>query len=154
MTLRFNFRISTALDMVAVGLSWLCLVHCLALPLLILLFPLLGTLISHAAFHQLILIAVLPTTAIALGIGYRQHRTKRVALLGLAGVASLVFAAFALHSMHAHHLETWVTVAGVIALALAHVINFRRCHLAGHAHLHGGGAPEQNGNSQFYPRQS
>lgn len=129
----FNAKLSSILDAFAVGLSGLCLVHCLALPLLIALFPLLGaTLIDHEAFHQIILIAVLPTSAIALGVGYSRHRHKPVAVLGSVGVAALVFAAFALHAFHAHHLETWITVAGGIALALAHTINFRRCRHGAH----------------------
>lgn len=130
-----NAKWSSVLDTVAVGLSGLCLVHCLALPLLIALFPLVGasfSLIDHTTFHQLILVAVIPTSALALGSGYRRHRHKPAALLGIAGVAALVFAAFALHAFHAHHLETWVTVAGGLTLALAHVSNFRRCRHADH----------------------
>lgn len=127
-------KMSSVLDSVAVGLSGLCLVHCLALPLLIALFPLLGaSLIDHETFHQLILIAVIPTTAISLGAGYRRHRHAPVAVLGIIGVAALVFAAFALHTLHAHYLETWVTVAGGLTIASAHVGNFRRCRHAGHA---------------------
>lgn len=101
-----NAKWSSVLDSIAVGLSGLCLVHCLALPLLIALFPLVGAsfeLIDHTTFHQLILVAVLPTSALALGSGYRRHHHKPAALLGIAGVAALVFAAFALHAFHAHH---------------------------------------------------
>lgn len=127
-------KLSSLLDSLAIALSGLCLVHCLALPALIVLFPLLGaTLIDHESFHQLILIAVVPTTAIALGTGYLRHKSNSIALLGLAGVAALVYAAFALHSMHAHAQETWVTVGGGLLLALAHTMNFRRCR----RHRHG-----------------
>lgn len=129
----YTFKLPSILDSVAIGLSGACLIHCLALPLALAVFPLLSvTLIDHEAFHQIVLIAVLPTTAIALGIGFTRHREKTVALLGAVGVAALVFAAFALHSLHAHHLETWVTVAGGITLALAHVGNFRGCRHADH----------------------
>lgn len=124
----FTTKMSSALDSLAIALSGLCLVHCLALPVLIALFPLLGVgLIDHESFHQVILIAVVPTTTIALGSGYIRHRYKRVAVLGIAGVAALVFAAFALHSLHAHAMETWLTVAGGLMLAFAHVLNYRRC---------------------------
>src|SRR5690625_3971385 len=95
----FTTNLSSVLDTFAIALSGLCLVRCLALPVVIALFPLLSvTLIDHEAFHHIILIAVLPTTAIALGLGYRRHRRTSVAALGTAGVAALVFAAFALHS--------------------------------------------------------
>ncbi|HLQ86232.1 MAG TPA: MerC domain-containing protein [Salinisphaeraceae bacterium] len=128
MKIHANIKLSSALDTFAVGLSGLCLIHCLILPLLVALFPLLGaTLMSHEAFHQIILIAVVPTTAIALGLGYRRHRHLPVAILGVTGIGALVLAAFALHSLRAHYLETWITVAGGIVLALAHISNFRRC---------------------------
>lgn len=136
-------KLSSVLDTLAIGLSGLCLLHCLALPLALALFPLVSaTLIDHTAFHQLILIAVLPTTAIALGAGYMRHRLKPVAVLGGTGVGALVFAAFALHSLHAHELETAVTVAGGIILALAHIGNFRGCR----HHNHGAGGLEPHDN--------
>lgn len=127
-------KASSLLDSLAIVLSGLCLVHCLALPALIALFPLLGaTLIDHETFHQLILIAVVPTTVIALGTGYYRHRSKSIAALGTVGIAALVFAAFALHAFHAHAAETWITVGGGLLLALAHTMNFRRCGRHRHA---------------------
>jgi len=145
MKLDSTAKMSSVLDTVAVGLSGLCLVHCLALPLLIALFPLFGaSLIEHETFHQLILVAVIPTTAVSLGAGYRRHRHRPVAYLGVAGVAALVFAAFALHALHAHHSETWITVAGGLMIASAHVGNFRRCRHAGHATGHCCGGSESH----------
>lgn len=129
-----TFKMSSVLDTVAVGLSGLCLVHCLALPLLIALLPLVGaTLIDHESFHQIILIAVVPTTAIALGSGYIRHRRAAIAALGAVGIGALAFAAFALHALHAHAMETWITVAGGLILAVAHIRNFRHCRHHGHA---------------------
>lgn len=124
----FTTKASSLLDSLAIALSGLCLVHCLALPVLIALFPLLSVnLVDHETFHQIILIAVVPTTAIALASGYRRHQRLLVAVLGISGVAALAFAAFALHAAHAHGMETWVTVAGGLILASAHVLNFRHC---------------------------
>lgn len=121
-------KASSLLDSLAIALSGLCLVHCLALPVIIALFPLLSLhLIDHESFHQIILIAVVPTTTIALASGYHRHRRKPVALLGLVGIGALAYAAFALHAEHAHALETWVTVAGGLVLAGAHVLNYRHC---------------------------
>ncbi len=134
----FTRKVSDKLDRTAVALSGICLVHCLALPLAIALFPLLGTtLIGHDTFHQLILIVVLPTTVVALAMGYRHHRSLWVAALGFLGAAALVFAAFAVHALHGENLERWVTVAGGVTLALAHIGNFRLCR---HAHGAAGGA--------------
>ncbi len=130
----FTHKVSARLDKTAVALSGICLVHCLALPLAITLFPLLGTtLIDHDTFHHLILFVVLPTTAVALAVGYRHHRSLWIAALGFLGVGALVFAAFAVHALHGESLERWVTVAGGITLALAHIGNFRLCR-----HTHSG----------------
>ncbi|GAB3674102.1 MerC domain-containing protein [Salinisphaera aquimarina] len=124
------------LDKTAVALSGLCLVHCLLLPLFIAVFPILGfTVVSHETFHQLILLLVIPTTVIALGMGYRRHHSRVVATLGLAGVAALVVAAFAVHELGTEALERGVTVAGGLLLAAAHLRNFRLTR-AGHDHGH------------------
>lgn len=130
----FTRKLSSTLDSLAIGLSGLCLVHCLALPVLIALFPILGFgLVDHESFHQIILVAVIPTTTLALGAGYRRHRRKAIALLGTIGVAALTYAAFALHAQHAHAMETWVTVAGGLILSIAHIANYRHCSHARHA---------------------
>jgi len=120
------------LDQTAVALSGLCLVHCLLLPVLLALFPLIGfDFMGHETFHQLILIVVVPTTAAALGVGCWRHRSGLVALLGTAGVAALIVAAFAVHAMGTLELERGVTVAGGLLLAAAHIRNFQ---LARHRH--------------------
>lgn len=124
----FTTKKSSLLDSLAIALSGLCLVHCLALPVLIALFPLLSVnLVDHESFHQIILVAVVPTTAIALVSGIMRHHRMLVAVLGIIGVAALTFAAFVLHAVHAHGMETWVTVTGGLLLASAHVLNFRHC---------------------------
>lgn len=114
------------LDQTAVALSGLCLVHCLLLPIVLAIFPLIGfSFMAHESFHQLILIVVVPTTVFALGAGCWRHRSMLVALLGTAGIAALVVAAFTVHAMGAQQLERWVTVAGGLLLAAAHIRNFQ-----------------------------
>lgn len=124
------------LDKTAVMLSGLCLVHCLLLPLVIAVFPVLGlSFVSHETFHQLILIVVIPTTLIALGVGVARHRSRAVALLGLTGIVALIAAAFVVHDMGSAALERWATVAGGVILAAAHIRNFqlsRALHLDTH----------------------
>lgn len=114
------------LDRAAVFLSGLCLVHCLALPVVLAVFPLLGgVFIPHETFHQLILVAVLPTTTLALGSGYRCHRQPGVLALGALGLAGLIAAAFIVHRLGAEELERVVTIASGLILACAHGWNFR-----------------------------
>ena len=52
-------------DRIAVGLSGLCLLHCLLLPLVITALPFL-TLIGESHFHVQMLVAVVPVTAVAI----------------------------------------------------------------------------------------
>lgn len=124
------------LDRAAVCLSGVCLVHCLALPLLLVMFPLLGEFfVPHETFHQLILVAVLPTTILALGSGYYRHRRLGVLALGALGLMGLIAAAFTVHRLGAEDLERTITIAGGLILAGAHGWNFRltRAHRAQHA---------------------
>lgn len=129
------------LDGLALVLSGVCLVHCLALPVALTLLPTLAAgLLDHAEFHQLMLIVALPTSLLAFGIGCRRHRRWDIAALGGTGLALLVFAAFALHAWGDGALERYVTIAGGLILAAAHVQNFRACRHAGCEHA--GGARE------------
>ena len=130
------------LDRIAVQLSGLCLLHCLALPLVIAFVPVLGlTEHWHDRFHQIMLFFVVPIAAVALGRGFVMHRHRRVIGLGGLGVALLATAALLVHP-HAHightitgeAAERWVTVAGALILAAAHVINARALQVLRHAH--------------------
>lgn len=126
MSQRSYDNVTGKLDRAAVLLSGLCLVHCLALPLIIALFPVFGfSVVEHTTFHQLILVVVIPTTVLALGAGYRRHRRAIAPALGVVGIGALVMAAFAVHALNAESVERSVTVAGGLLIAAAHIQNFR-----------------------------
>lgn len=114
-------------DGLALTLSAVCLVHCLALPVALSLAPTLAAgLLDHGDFHKLMLIVALPASLLAFGIGCRRHRRLDVPVLGGLGLAMLVFAAYAAHAWDGE-LERYVTVAGGLILSLAHIQNFRAC---------------------------
>lgn len=110
------------LDGVAVGASAACLVHCLALPLLIAALPVLaGMLAIGEGLHAIIFAAAVPTSALALFAGHRRHgQLTPVAgsALGLTLLASGLLAGRPL-------AETALTVAGSLLLASAHLMNWR-----------------------------
>ena len=121
------------LDRIAVQLSGLCLLHCLALPLLIACLPVLGLAEhGHEPFHELMLVVVVPLAVVSLGRGFARHRQARVIGCGALGVALLAVAALLVHP-HAHightvtdeAAERWMTVAGALILAGAHIVNAR-----------------------------
>lgn len=110
-------------DLLAVTLSGLCLVHCLALPLVASLLPLAGAWAQAEWVHWLFALIAAPLSAWTLT---RPHPLGLPRLaIGLAGVgAGLLFAGAA--GFPSHALETPITVAGGLLLASAHILNARR----------------------------
>jgi hypothetical protein len=101
------------LDRVAIILSGLCLVHCLALPVALVL----GSVFSdwlvatETNAHWILLGLAAPTSIWALGRGFRAHRSHLT--LGLVGVSHIAG-------------ESWeiaLTVIGVTAVLIAHIRN-------------------------------
>ena len=62
------------LDGAAVALSALCLIHCLALPIVVAGLPFLAQ-FAEGHLHLQMLVVVLPLSVVALGLGYRRHRS-------------------------------------------------------------------------------
>lgn len=111
-------------DGFAVGASALCLIHCLALPLLIAALPAIASRFDPGeAFHLGVLLFAIPTSAFALIEGWRRHRGAAPLFVGSAGLALL---ALGLAFENWVAVETGVTVAGSMLLAGAHIVNWRR----------------------------
>lgn len=113
-------------DASAILLSTLCLIHCLALPLLAAALPLLGVWAEEEWVHVLFVAIALPLTGFAL---WRAHRRRSlpVALrvLAASGLAGLLAGAL---QWPGEAWETPITVAGSLMLASAHVWNWKRQH--------------------------
>jgi len=80
------------LDGAAIGLSGLCLLHCLALPFLVGVLPLLMP-FAESHLHAQMLYFAVPLSIIAVGIGYARHRSARVVVAAAAGLALLIVGA-------------------------------------------------------------
>lgn len=106
-------------DLAAIGLSGLCMVHCLALPLAAAALPIAGVWAQTEWVHWAFALAATP---IALWTLSRQG-SRLPLMLGLAGLA-LLYAGAA--EFPTHDAETLVTVFGGVTLALAHMLNFKR----------------------------
>ena len=114
------------LDRTAVTLSALCLVHCLALPLVVAGLPFLAQ-YSEGHLHAQILVVVLPLSSVALALGFRRHRSWRILLGGVAGMLLLVTGATIAHEQLGVTADRAFTIAGSIVLATAHFYNgYRR----------------------------
>lgn len=108
-------------DSFAIGLSGLCLAHCLALPLAASLLPIAGAWAEAEWVHGLFVAVAAPVSLWTLG----RSRSRSLAVLALAigGLALMVAGAAGVPS---HEAETPLTVAGGMMLALAHGLNWRR----------------------------
>lgn len=121
-------NVTNKLDKLALVFSAVCLVHCLMLPLVVTLLPVIGsTLFTHEQFHQIMLIVVLPTSVGAFALGCREHKQGSVAVIGGIGLALLIVAAFAVGSAWGENAEQIITVIGGLVLAVAHIKNFNYC---------------------------
>lgn len=110
-------------DTLAIAASALCLVHCLALPVMLVLLPTLAAmLVVPEAFHVGALAFAIPTSAVALIVGYRRHRSLRPGWLALPALLLLGISALAVESAMA---ETLLSVAGAVLLSVAHLVNGR-----------------------------
>ena len=113
------------LDRWAIWLSGACLVHCLAISAAVLLLPTVAGLLLHSetGVHWLFLTIAIPISAIALGSGYRQHRSwVRLAI----GAAGLILMFVGVSHIAGRALEPPLTVSGVILVVLAHMLNIRQ----------------------------
>lgn len=110
-------------DTIAIGLSVLCLIHCLALPALVLLVPALAIWMTvPESVHAVLLAIALPTSTMAIMLGFRAHRMHLPAVLAIIGLVLLGFGVFGAPTERA---ETIATVIGGMTLALAHALNWR-----------------------------
>ena len=123
------------LDKTAVVLSAICLLHCLALPIVLTLLPVVNiVLLSEHVFHGLLLAFILPISVIALSIGCREHKDTATIVLGISGLAILTFCAIWGHTLLGITGERIVTSIGGLTLALAHIQNYRVCRRDNCAH--------------------
>jgi len=115
-------------DKSAIGLSLLCTIHCLAMPLAVVLLPsIAGLPLADEAFHYWMLIAVLPISVYALTMGCKEHQGYRLLLIGAVGLSILVFAAYAGHDLLGETGEKTLTVLGAVILSFGHLWNYRLC---------------------------
>ncbi len=114
-------------DRCAIGLSGLCLVHCLGLPMALSLAPAAFVWGEAEWVHGVLFLLALPVSLWTLA----GSSDRSWPLLGLAGLGLALLAAGAA-GFPSHDMETPVTVTGALLLAAAHGLNWRRrtpaCH--------------------------
>lgn len=109
------------LDRMAIGLSGLCLVHCVASALIVTMLASAGGVMLDPLVHEIGLAIAVLIGAAALGQGYVKHRSGWPLMIGALGLALMATAMMLPHGL----LEIPLTIAGVSILAFGHFINRR-----------------------------
>jgi hypothetical protein len=107
------------LDRVAIGLSGLCLVHCLATAVLLALVASAGGILGSPWIHEIGLGLAMVMGAIALGRGILEHGYTMPSAVGGLGLGVMAGAL----TMPHNGTEAIYTVVGVAILALGHRLN-------------------------------
>ena len=115
-----------SLDSVGASLSMLCAIHCIALPLLITLLPLLGLeFLLGASLERIFILCSIIFATGNLCWGFRLHRRLR----GLFALTTGIALIFAGRSLMDNAYEVTFTVVGASFLAAAHLMNRHLCHI-------------------------
>ena len=125
-----------AADRLGATASFLCAIHCAALPFVIALLPLIG--LSFLADHRFeagFVGFACVLASFALVSGYRRHRRRLPLMLAAPGLLLLILGVTFLHggSLLAHSI---LVTCGGFLVAAAHFVNLRvdRGEHAGHIH--------------------
>ncbi len=115
-------------DTIGIGLSALCLIHCLALPALLALAPaILKRLLGDETTHRGLAVAIGLTGCLAFRSGYRVHHNRWVLGLFVLGMALISSAAILRDTALSDYREIAITVCGGILLVTAHILNHSFC---------------------------
>lgn len=115
-------------DVAAISLSTLCFLHCLAVPVAIIMLPVLsGSFLASEQFHFWMIVAVLPVSLFALTLGCKDHGRYAVLTLGLMGLAVILSALFVGEEAMGGYGEKVLTAIGSTLIVLGHIWNFRLC---------------------------
>jgi hypothetical protein len=110
---------TSRLDRLAMGLSGLCLVHCLATAVLLGLLASAGGFLGQPIIHEVGLTLAMIIGTVALGRGIVDHGFLMPSMVGGLGLSLMAGALTMPHG----GIETIYTVAGVMILALGHRLN-------------------------------
>jgi hypothetical protein len=116
-------------DIVGIGLSGLCMVHCLVFPLLVSFSPaILRGLPGDDATHRVLAIGIALAGGLAFRSGYKVHRKGWILALFLLGIALISAAAALGEAVLSAYGETGITVCGSLLLITAHWCNRSFCN--------------------------
>jgi hypothetical protein len=110
-----------AIDRLAIGVSGLCVVHCIASAVFVAVLASAGGLLLDPIFHEVGMMIALVLGVLGLGRGILVHGFMLPAAIGSLGLGMMAGALTLEHG----GLTTVYSVAGVLILALGHDLNRR-----------------------------
>ena len=110
-----------AMDRLAIGLSGLCLVHCLASAVFVAMLASAGGLLLHPAIHEVGLVVAIALGVLAQGRGMVEHGFMMPSAVGGLGLGVMAGSL----GMPEGLAGTSYTIVGVLILALGHDLNRR-----------------------------
>jgi hypothetical protein len=113
------------LDSISIGISALCVVHCIVLPIFLSTLPLWGVeVLENSAIEAITILSTLLAGGWAIGKGYwKYHQHLFIPVLFTAGLFSMMSANF----MQTEVLEMLLKGSGAILIVSAHVVNWKKC---------------------------
>ena len=116
-------------DKIAISLSALCAVHCIAGPILLSLGPVYsGLSLMDESFHLWLLVAVIPCSFLSLWLGCRYHQKFSIVAIALFGILLLLTPVILGHEQLNGLQEKTLSVIGSLFIVSAHWRNYRLCH--------------------------
>ncbi len=114
---------SRALDYAAMGLSGLCIFHCIALPIVAVALPVFGALAENEMVHKVLVLTALPLSVYAIIRTVLHHGDWAFAALVTLGFALLLGGAF-IEALEIY--EQPITAIGASLVAGGHLWRLRR----------------------------
>ena len=124
-------------DRLGIGMSVLCLVHCMVLPFAIAAAPIVAAQwLQTGIFHGVMAVALMLVAFFAIVPGLRVHGRFSVVAAMAAGLSLLSTAAFAGERLLSREWEIGLTLAGGAILVTAHAVNLALCRACPACALH------------------
>lgn len=116
-----------SLDKLGVVLSVGCMIHCLLMPLVLPLLPVIGLAFGHNGYFHLIMCGIIfVNICITLVPGVLKHKRSLALMLGIYGLLAIIAGGLAELIGHVNENRAVViTVVGSCLIATAHYLNHR-----------------------------
>lgn len=120
-------QILSKFDMIGATLSFICAIHCLLVPLAVVILPVIGGaafLHVNPLYHTILVISMLAVAVLTMCSGLRIHHDLRV--IAVLGVGALFLAASHFLTSNSDN-EHMLLGLGGLCLVAGHILNMRLC---------------------------